>query len=81
MNSNQLKMTMEEVYIPKIIYNYYLTNFYLCFISANSDEFGMVRTVEEQFMRDIGYKRHAFNTLVSHKIGLIRDLPDTRNHL
>lgn len=45
------------------------------------DEFGMVRTIEEQYMRDIGYKRHAFNTLVSSKIGLIRDIPDTRNKL
>lgn len=41
----------------------------------------MVQNVEEQLMRDIGYKRHAFNTLVSSKIGLIRELPDTRYKL
>lgn len=46
-----------------------------------SDEFGMVRNAEEQYLRDIGYKRHAFNILVSSKIGLIRDIPDTRNKL
>lgn len=45
------------------------------------DEFGMVKNVEEQYLRDIGYKRHAFNILVSSKIGLTRDLPDTRNTL
>lgn len=45
------------------------------------DEFGMVRNAEEQYLRDIGYKRHAFNILVSNKIGLIRDIPDTRNKL
>lgn len=46
-----------------------------------SDEFGMVKNAEEQYLRDIGYKRHAFNVLVSSKIGLTRDLPDTRNKL
>lgn len=46
-----------------------------------SDEFGMVKNAEEQYLRDIGYKRHAFNVLVSSKIGLIRDVPDTRNKL
>lgn len=45
------------------------------------DEFGMVRNAEEQYLRDIGYKRHAFNILVSSKIGQIRDIPDTRNKL
>lgn len=46
-----------------------------------SDEFGMVQNAEEQLLRDIGYKRHAFNILVSSKIGLTRDIPDTRNKL
>lgn len=41
----------------------------------------MVKNAEEQYLRDIGYKRHAFNVLVSSKIGLTRDLPDTRNKL
>lgn len=49
-----------------------------CFIL---DEFGMVKNAEEQYLRDIGYKRHAFNVLVSSKIGLIRDVPDTRYKL
>lgn len=41
----------------------------------------MVRNADEQYLRDIGYKRHAFNILVSSKIGLIRDIPDTRHKL
>lgn len=53
---------------------------FILFISV-PDEFGMVRNAEEQYLRDIGYKRHAFNILVSNKIGLIRDIPDTRNKL
>lgn len=56
---------------------------HLCslYLFTFSDEFGMVRNAEEQYLRDIGYKRHAFNILVSNKIGLIRDIPDTRNKL
>lgn len=46
-----------------------------------ADEFGMVQNAEEQYLRDIGYKRHAFNILVSSKIGLLRDIPDTRHKL
>lgn len=30
-------------------------------------------------IRDIGYRRHAFNVLVSDNIGKFRDIPDTRN--
>jgi polypeptide N-acetylgalactosaminyltransferase len=46
-----------------------------------TDEFGMVRNSEEQFMRDVGFKKHAFNVLVSTKIGLNRAIPDTRHAL
>ncbi|XP_055607292.1 polypeptide N-acetylgalactosaminyltransferase 35A-like [Uranotaenia lowii] len=46
-----------------------------------TDEFGMVRNSEEQFIRDVGYRKHAFNVLVSNKIGPFRDVPDTRHKL
>lgn len=46
-----------------------------------TDEYGMVKNLEEQYLRDIGYKTHAFNVLVSNNIGLIRNIPDTRNNL
>lgn len=46
-----------------------------------TDEFGMVRNSEEQFIRDVGYRKHAFNVLVSNKIGPLRSVPDTRHKL
>ncbi|XP_058822924.1 polypeptide N-acetylgalactosaminyltransferase 35A-like [Topomyia yanbarensis] len=46
-----------------------------------TDEFGMVRNSEEQFIRDVGYRKHAFNVLVSNKIGPYREVPDTRHKL
>lgn len=50
-------------------------------VSAIGDEFGMVRNEEDRLLRDSGYKRHAFNILVSNHIGLERPLPDTRHKL
>ncbi|KAK6622122.1 hypothetical protein RUM44_001929 [Polyplax serrata] len=44
-------------------------------------ELGLVRTVEDQYKRDEGYRNFAFNVLVSDGIGLHRDLPDTRHYL
>jgi polypeptide N-acetylgalactosaminyltransferase len=41
----------------------------------------MVQNSEEQYIRDDGYKKHAFNVLVSNKLGLFREIPDTRNKL
>jgi polypeptide N-acetylgalactosaminyltransferase len=41
----------------------------------------MVHSPEEQRLRDQGYKNHAFNVLVSHKLGYHRQIPDTRNPL
>uniref|UniRef100_A0A182NCW6 Polypeptide N-acetylgalactosaminyltransferase n=1 Tax=Anopheles dirus TaxID=7168 RepID=A0A182NCW6_9DIPT len=46
-----------------------------------TDEFGMVQNSEEQFIRDIGYRKHAFNVLVSNKLGPDRPIPDTRHKL
>uniref|UniRef100_A0A182RI09 Polypeptide N-acetylgalactosaminyltransferase n=1 Tax=Anopheles funestus TaxID=62324 RepID=A0A182RI09_ANOFN len=46
-----------------------------------TDEFGMVQNSEEQFIRDIGYRKHAFNVLVSNKLGSFRPIPDTRHKL
>ncbi|XP_059620310.1 polypeptide N-acetylgalactosaminyltransferase 35A [Phlebotomus argentipes] len=45
------------------------------------DEFGMVRNSKDQFLRDEGYRKHAFNTLVSNNLGVSRDVPDTRHKL
>ncbi|KAG6457970.1 hypothetical protein O3G_MSEX010589 [Manduca sexta] len=54
--------------------------------SANPDngldkQFGLIRNAEDVRIRDKGYNLHAFNTLVSQRIGNHRGLPDTRNKL
>lgn len=41
----------------------------------------MIRNAKDKMMRDEGYKRHAFNVLVSSKIGLNRTIPQTRHPL
>lgn len=46
---------------------------------TDAEEIGMVKTMEEKFKKDHGYKVYAFNTLVSDKIGSYRSVPDTRN--
>ncbi|XP_005188318.1 polypeptide N-acetylgalactosaminyltransferase 35A [Musca domestica] len=40
---------------------------------------GIVRNKQDKYIRDIGYKQHAFNALVSNNIGLSRPVPDTRH--
>ncbi|KAK0078663.1 hypothetical protein PV325_002222 [Microctonus aethiopoides] len=45
------------------------------------DELGLVRNMEDQKLRDEGYKKFAFNILVSNNLDLHREIPDTRNKL
>lgn len=45
------------------------------------EEFGIIRSVDDQYIRDEGYKTHAFNVLVSNHIGSYRDIPDTRHKM
>lgn len=42
-------------------------------------EYGLIKTVEDQLVREEGFKTHAFNVLVSNNLGVIRDIPDTRH--
>ena len=44
-------------------------------------EYGLIRNLEDQFIRDNGYKTHAFNVLVSNQIGLKREIYDTRHKM
>lgn len=46
-----------------------------------SPEYGIIKNAEDQFIRDDGYKTHAFNCLVSNQIGVFREIPDTRHKL
>ncbi|XP_036437711.1 polypeptide N-acetylgalactosaminyltransferase 11 isoform X2 [Colossoma macropomum] len=39
----------------------------------------MIFNEKDQEVRDMGYHRHAFNVLISNRLGYHRDLPDTRN--
>lgn len=47
--------------------------------SKQFEEFGIIKSVEDQLTRDQGYKLHAFNILVSNHIGSFREIPDTRH--
>ncbi|XP_063634589.1 polypeptide N-acetylgalactosaminyltransferase 35A-like isoform X1 [Cydia splendana] len=44
-------------------------------------QFGLIRNAEDVRTRDKGYNLHAFNTLISQRIGNHRGVPDTRNKL
>ncbi|XP_047423852.1 polypeptide N-acetylgalactosaminyltransferase 11 [Mugil cephalus] len=44
-----------------------------------SPEMGMIFNQADQEVRDTGYHRHAFNVLISTRLGYHRDLPDTRD--
>lgn len=48
---------------------------------SQSPEYGIIKNVEDQFIRDDGYKTHAFNCLVSNHIGVYREISDTRHKL
>lgn len=42
-------------------------------------EMGMIFNQADQELRDSGYQRHAFNVLISTRLGARRELPDTRD--
>ncbi|XP_037360075.1 polypeptide N-acetylgalactosaminyltransferase 11-like [Talpa occidentalis] len=42
-------------------------------------ELGMIFSERDQELRDLGYQKHAFNVLVSNRLGYHRDVPDTRS--
>ncbi|XP_066251295.1 polypeptide N-acetylgalactosaminyltransferase 35A-like isoform X1 [Euwallacea similis] len=42
---------------------------------------GLVQNPEEQEIKDEGYKIHAYNVLISNKLSLHREIPDTRHAL
>ncbi|XP_026036300.1 polypeptide N-acetylgalactosaminyltransferase 11 [Astatotilapia calliptera] len=44
-----------------------------------SPEMGMIFNEADQEVRDSGYHRHAFNVLISNRLGFHRQLPDTRD--
>ncbi|CAK1588228.1 unnamed protein product [Parnassius mnemosyne] len=45
------------------------------------DQYGLIRNAEDVRIREKGYNLHAFNALISQRIGNHRGLPDTRNKM
>lgn len=45
------------------------------------DELGIVRNNEDLILRENGYAEHAFNLLISKRLGLHRQIKDTRHKL
>ncbi|KAF6085862.1 polypeptide N-acetylgalactosaminyltransferase 11 [Phyllostomus discolor] len=47
--------------------------------AKSSSELGMIFNEHDQELRDAGYQKHAFNMLISNRLGPRRDVPDTRS--
>lgn len=45
------------------------------------DTLGLIRNKEDQTIREHGYEKHAFNELVSNRLGFYREIQDTRHEL
>ncbi|CAL8087086.1 unnamed protein product [Orchesella dallaii] len=43
------------------------------------DSLGLIRTIQDKKVREQGYKKHAFNALISERLGFQREIPDTRH--
>ncbi|EFA04575.1 polypeptide N-acetylgalactosaminyltransferase 35A [Tribolium castaneum] len=68
-NSKQLINKLQPVY-PKL--------------STDKNELsqlGLVKNIDDQRKKDEGYKKHAYNVLISERLSYHRDVPDTRNEL
>ncbi|KAJ3654522.1 hypothetical protein Zmor_013705 [Zophobas morio] len=50
-------------------------------ITGELNELGLVKTLEDQRKKEDGYKRHAYNVLISDQLSYHRKVPDTRNTL
>lgn len=50
-------------------------------LSILESQFGLIHNAEDVQIREKGYNLHAFNTLISQRIGNHRGIPDTRNKL
>ncbi|XP_075990897.1 polypeptide N-acetylgalactosaminyltransferase 35A isoform X2 [Anticarsia gemmatalis] len=48
---------------------------------GSDNQLGLIRSPDDMKYRINGYMQHAFNTLISKRIGYHRGLPDTRNKL
>lgn len=58
---------------------YYFQPFFLSSLHPVFSSSGMIFNEQDQEVRDTGYHKHAFNVLISNRLGFHRDLPDTRD--
>lgn len=42
---------------------------------------GLIRNSDDQRVRETGYEKHAFNELISNRLGFHRQIEDTRHKL
>lgn len=42
---------------------------------------GLIRNSEDQRVRETGYEKHAFNELISNRLGFHREIQDTRHEM
>lgn len=54
---------------------------YFNFDFLEINEIGIVKNVDEQSVHEEGYKKHAFNVLISNQLSYHRDIPNTQNEL
>ncbi|EEC05112.1 UDP-GalNAc:polypeptide N-acetylgalactosaminyl transferase, putative [Ixodes scapularis] len=50
-------------------------------VVADASRLGVIRSPKDQQVKVAGYHQHAFNLLISNRLGFYRSLPDTRNPL
>lgn len=65
--------------IVNIPFNGAVYNIYDTFKDLNL--LGLVRTQQDKKIRDEGFKKHAFNVLISNQLSYHRSIPDTRHKL
>lgn len=42
---------------------------------------GLIRNSEDERVKEEGYEKHAFNELISHRLGFHREIQDTRHEM
>lgn len=69
-NINSVCFELQEIHNDKVELHYDISTLNLL---------GLIETPEDQIIRDEGYRTHAFNLLISDRLGYHRALPDTRH--
>ncbi|XP_013147268.1 PREDICTED: polypeptide N-acetylgalactosaminyltransferase 35A-like isoform X2 [Papilio polytes] len=73
-NSFLLGLLIASITWTISLYLYWLLN-------QSENQYGLIRNAEDVILREEGYNLHAFNALISQRIGNHRIIPDTRNKM